>query len=45
MNARTTSILVALALVAGGAVRADDFGRRASFALFAGGNAAVVRRT
>jgi hypothetical protein len=41
MNARSTSILVAAALAAAGAVRADDFGSRASIALFAGGNAAM----
>src|SRR5262245_51469835 len=39
MNARSTSMLMALALGAGAAARADDFAKHASFAVFAGGNA------
>src|SRR5262245_27123114 len=42
MNARSTSLLCIALVAAGGAARADDdFSQHASFALFAGGNAAM----
>jgi len=41
MNARSTSLLCIALVTTGGAVRADDFGQHASFALFGGTNAAM----
>jgi hypothetical protein len=41
MNARSTSLLCVALVAAGGAARADEFRQHASFALFAGGNAAM----
>ena len=41
MNGRSTSLLCVALVAAGGAVRAADFREHASFALFAGANAAV----